>query len=166
MSRCPTFIFQLSIISKWLAKHISTKVSFKITINKRHVYIDIGLPWVWNQCFYLGIWNYDRTKFFLSFQLDTRLNSQNTNETAFINIFLHINCIWLLVIPISLIEVSNQRKWNFLLYFIFLKNYWPLSTWNSLVHSSWGEMERCEKRAFQVLKMRKEKISWNLKPSA
>jgi len=27
---------------KLLAKQISTKVSFKITIRKRHVYIDIG----------------------------------------------------------------------------------------------------------------------------
>ena len=39
MSRCPTFTFQVSIISKRLAKHISTKVSFKITIRKRHVYM-------------------------------------------------------------------------------------------------------------------------------
>jgi hypothetical protein len=31
MPRCPTFTFQLSIISKWLPKHISTNVSFKIT---------------------------------------------------------------------------------------------------------------------------------------
>ena len=36
MSRCPNFTFQVSIISKLLAKHISTKVSFKITIRKRH----------------------------------------------------------------------------------------------------------------------------------
>ena len=39
--------------SKWLAKHISTKVSFKFTIRKRHVYIDISWPWIWNQYFYL-----------------------------------------------------------------------------------------------------------------
>ena len=36
-----TFYFQVSIMSKLLAIHISTKVSFKITIRKRHVYIDI-----------------------------------------------------------------------------------------------------------------------------
>ena len=36
MSRCQAFIFQVSIMSKCLAKHISTKVSFKITIRKRH----------------------------------------------------------------------------------------------------------------------------------
>jgi len=74
-------------MSKWLAKNISTKVSFKITIRKTHVYIDIDWPWIWNQCFYLGIRNGDRTKIIVlpSFQLDTRLNSQNSNETDFIN---------------------------------------------------------------------------------
>jgi len=78
--------FSISIMSKWLAKHISTKVSFKITTRKRNVYIDIGWPWIRNRCFSLGIWN-ERTKMILlpSFQLATRLNSQNTNETVFIN---------------------------------------------------------------------------------
>jgi hypothetical protein len=32
MSPCPTFNFQISVISKWLAKHISTKVSFKLLL--------------------------------------------------------------------------------------------------------------------------------------
>ena len=62
MSRCPTINVHLSIMSKWLAKHISTKVSFKITIRKRHVDVDIDWPWIWNQCFYLGIWKVDWTK--------------------------------------------------------------------------------------------------------
>ena len=66
MSRCTTFTFQVSIMSKWLAKHISTKVSFKITIMKRHVYIYIRWPWKWNQYFYLGIWNVERTKIILN----------------------------------------------------------------------------------------------------
>jgi len=67
--------FSISIMSKWLAKHISTKVSFKITTRKRHFYIDIGWPWIQNRCFSLGIWN-DRTIIILlpSFQLATRLN--------------------------------------------------------------------------------------------
>jgi len=44
-------------------------------------------------CFYLGIWNDDRTKMIVlpSFQLATRLNSQNTNETVFIIERWHIN---------------------------------------------------------------------------
>ena len=60
-----------------------TQVSFKIPIRKRHVYIDIRWPWKWNQYFYLGIWNDDRTKiiFFSSFKLVTRLISKNRNET-------------------------------------------------------------------------------------
>jgi len=72
---------------------IITKVSFKITIRKRHVYIDIGWLWIWNQCFYLGIWNDDRTKKIVlhSFHLATRLHSQNTNETEIINELWHIN---------------------------------------------------------------------------
>ena len=79
-------------MSKWLAKHISTKVSFKFTIKKRHVNIVIGWSWTWNQYLYLGIWNDDRTKIIVlpSFQLVTRINSQNRNEIEFINVLWHI----------------------------------------------------------------------------
>ena len=70
---------------KWLVKNKSTKVSFKITIRKRHVYIDIRWPLKWNQYFYLGIWEYERSKiiFLPSFQLVTRLNSQKRNENIY-----------------------------------------------------------------------------------
>jgi len=40
MSRYPIFIIQLSIMSKRIAKQISTKVTLKIAIRERHVYID------------------------------------------------------------------------------------------------------------------------------
>ena len=62
---------------------MTTKVSLKITARKRCVYIEIGSHWKQNQCFYLGIWNDDRTKMVIlpSFQLATRLNSKNINET-------------------------------------------------------------------------------------
>ena len=62
-----------------------TQVSFKITIRRGHVYIDILWPWKWNQYFYLGIWEDERSKiiFLPSFQLITRLNSQNRNEKFF-----------------------------------------------------------------------------------
>jgi len=108
MSRCPTINIQLSIISKWLVKHIITKVSFKITIRKRHVYIDIGWPWMWNQCFYFGIWNDDRIKMIVlrSSQLANRLNSQNTNETEFINEIWHFNLF-------MNIGISNWHNRNF-----------------------------------------------------
>jgi len=74
-------------MSKLLDKYISTNVPFKITIREWYVYIDIGWTWIWNQCFYLGIWNDNRTKMIVlpSFHLATPLNSQNTNETEFIN---------------------------------------------------------------------------------
>ena len=69
-------------------------------------------------------------------------------------------CLWILVFPIGIIEVSTSRKYFFWLYFSSLYDYWLPSTWNSLVHNtSWGEMERCEEGAFQLLKMRKKKIS-------
>ena len=127
MSRCPTFTFQVSIMSKWLAKHISTKVSFKITITKRHVYIDIRWPWKWNQYFYLGIWEDERSKiiFLPSFQLVTRLNSQKKNETS------------LLINPdkINLYMNNSISNWNnssfdstkmkFFTLFQFLSDYWP-----------------------------------------
>ena len=50
----------------------------------------------------------------------------------------------------------------FLTLFQFLTRLLTPSTWNPLVHTSCGEMEQCEKRAFRHLKMRKI-ISWNLK---
>ena len=61
-----------------------------------HVYIDIHWLWIWNQCFYLGIWNNDRTKIIVlsSFQLATQINSQNRNETEFINVLWHINFLY------------------------------------------------------------------------
>ena len=164
MSRCPTINFQLSIMSIWIAKHISTNVSFKITIRKRHVYIDIHWPWIWNQHFCLGIWSDDRTKMIvlLSFQLTTRLNSRNTYETVFHNESDTLICIWILIFPISIIEVTSPRDWSFWLYISSSHDSWPPSTWNSLEHKTWGEMERCVKRAYQLLKMWKKKISWNI----
>jgi len=37
-------------------------------------------------------------------------------------------CIWILVIPIGIIQISTQRKWSFLFYFCFLHYYWHPST--------------------------------------
>ena len=130
MSRCLTFTFQVSIISKWLAKHISTKVSFKITIRKRHVYIDIHWPWKWKQYFYLGIWEDERPKiiFLPSFQIVTRLNSQNRNETRLLMKSDSLICTWILAIPIGIIQVSTLRKWPSLLYFSSLHDYWNPTT--------------------------------------
>ena len=118
MSRCPKFTFQVSIMWKFLAKHIRTKVSFKITIRKRHVYIDNRWPWKWNQFFYLGFSGDERSKiiFLPSFQLVTRLNSQNRNETCLLMNSDAWICIRILAFTIGIIEVSTSRKWSF--YFI------------------------------------------------
>ena len=142
MSRCPTFTFQFSIISKWITKHISTKHSFKTTIRKTHVCIDIRWPWKWNRYFYLGIWNDERTKIIIlpSFQLVSGLNSQNRNETSLLMNSDTLICIWILVIPIGIIQVSTSRKWSILLYYSSLHDYWPPTTLISLVHNSMGEM--------------------------
>ena len=115
--------------------------------------------------FYLGIWNVERTKiiFLSSFQLVTRLNSQNRNETSLLMNSDTLICIWVLAFPIDIIQVSTPRKWSFLLYFSSLHDYWPPTPLISLVHNSLGEMEWCEKRAFQLLKMRKMEVSWNIK---
>jgi len=93
VSLCRIFTFQLPIMPKLLAKHIRTIVSLKIIIRKRHVYIDTCWTWTWNKIFYLVIWNYYRTKIIAlpSFQLATRLNSQNRKETDIINELWHIN---------------------------------------------------------------------------
>jgi len=143
MSRCPTFTFHVSIMSKWLAEHISTKVSFKITIRKRHVYIDIRLPWKWNQYFYLGIWENERSKIISlpSFQFVTRLNSQNRNETRLLMNSDTLICMWILAFPIGIIQVSTPRKWSFFLYFRSLHDYWPPTTLISLVHNPLCKME-------------------------
>ena len=152
-------------MSKWLAKHISTIVSFKITIRKRHVYIDIRWPWKWNHYFHLGIWEDERSKiiFLPSFQLVTWLNSQNRDETSLLMKYVTLICIWILSFPNGIIQVSTPRKWSFLLYLSSLHDYWPPTTLISLVHNSLVEIEWCEKRAFQLLKMRKMKVSWNIK---
>ena len=126
MLRCPTITFQVSIMPKWIAKHISTIVSFKITIRKRHVHIDIRWPLKWNQYFYLGIWEDERSKiiFLPSFQLVTRLHSQNRNETSLLMNSVTLICILILAYWICIIQVSTLRKWSFLLYFSSLHNYW------------------------------------------
>ena len=150
MSRRPIYNFPVSIMSIYLSKHKRSKVSFKITIRKRHVNIDMCWPWIWNQYFYLGIWTDDRNKIIVlpSFMLDTRINSQNRNETASINVLWQFIFSWILVFPIGLIEVSTPRIWRFLPYFSSLQEFWHSSTWNSLVRNSWCKTERCEKRDF------------------
>ena len=109
MSRCPTFIFQVSIMSKWLGKHISTKVSFKITIRKRHVYIDIRCPWKWNQYFYLGFEKMNVLKNFLLFSARYTIKFTEQEWNKFINELWHINLY-------MNIRISNWHNSNFRLH--------------------------------------------------
>ena len=151
-------------MSKWLVKHKSIKFSLKITNRKTHVFIDIRWPWIWIQWFYLVIWNDDRTKIIVlhSFQ---SLNDEIRRTEMKLRLLMKsgtLICIWILVFPIGIIEVSTSQTWHFLHYFSSLHDFWPPSTWKSLVHTSLGKMERCEKRAFQLIKMRKKKMSWNI----
>ena len=120
MSRCPTFSFQYSIMSKWLRKHISTKVSFKITVRKRHVYIDIRWPWKWNQYFYLGIWEDEHSKIiFLLFSARYTIKFTKEKWNKFINELWHIN----LYMNISISNWHNSSfdstKMNFFTLFQF-----------------------------------------------
>ena len=99
-----------------------TQVSFKITIRKKHVYIDIRWPWKWNQYFYLAIWEDERSKIILlpSFQLVTRLNSQNRNETSLLMNSYTLICIWILAFPIFHNSIFDCTKMNFFTLFHFL----------------------------------------------
>ena len=165
MTRCPTFTLHVSIMSKWLAKHISTKVSFKITIRKGHVYIDFRWPWKWNQYFYLVISGDEWSKiiFLSSFQFVTRLNSQNRNEKIFLMNSDTLICIWILPFYNWHNSSFDSTKMKFLLYFSSFHDYWLPTSLISLVHKSLGEMEWCEKRFFHLLKIRKMKVSRNIK---
>jgi len=165
MSRCPTFTFQVSIMLKWLAKHICTKVSFKILLGKDMFTLKFVELWKWNRYFYLGIWNDERTKiiFLPSFQFVTKLNSEKRNERSLLMNSDTLICVWILEFPIGIIQVSTPRKWSFFLYLNSFHDYWPPTTLISLVHNSLGVMEWCEKRALQLLKMRKMKVIWNIK---
>ena len=114
--------------------------------------------------FLFGNLSNERSKIILlpSYQLVTRLNSKNRNEKSLLMNSDTLICIWILAFPIGIIQVSTPWKWSFLLYFSSLHDYWNPTTLISLVHNS-GEMEWCEKRAFQFLKMRKMKVSRNIK---
>ena len=117
MSRCPTLTFQVSIMSKWLARHISTKVSFKITIRKRHVYIDIRWPWKWNQYFYLGIWGVERSKIIF---LPYTIKFTEQKWSKFINVLWHINLYINISISIWHNSSLDSTKMKFFTLFQFL----------------------------------------------
>ena len=73
----------------------------------------------------LWIWNDDRTKIIVlpSFQLVTRINSQNRNETVFINVLWHIILYMLIGISNWNNESFDPTNMNFLNLYQFLTRY-------------------------------------------
>jgi len=69
--------------------------------------------------------------------------------------------IWILVFPVGIFEVSTWRKWRF----DFIPVRYTITDFQVpqtlLVHSSCGEMERCEKRAFQVVSTQQSNVYIN-----
>ena len=126
---------------------------------------DIRLHWCETSISSWHIWIDDRPKLIVLhlFQLSTRLNSQKTYENEIHNEIWHINLYMNTGISNCNIWIIDSTKMRFLNYFVSIHDYLPSITRNSIVHYSWSEMELCEKRAFQLLKMRKINISWNIK---
>ena len=114
----------------------------------------------------ISIWQFEKmnvqNNILPSFQLVTRLNSQNRNETSLLmksDINLYMN-----------ISISNwhnssfdSTKMKYFTLFQFLTRLLTSTTLISLVHNSLFETDWCEKSAFLLLKMRKMKVSWNIK---
>ena len=57
----------------------------------------------------------------------------------------------------------DSTKMKFFTLFQYLTQLLTSTTLIELVHNSLGKTEWCEKRAFQLLKMRKMKVSWNIR---
>ena len=120
MSRCPTFTFQVSIISKLLGKHICTIVSFKITIRKYMftlTFVDLE-----NETS-ISIWVFEKMnvlkKLFLLFS--TRYTIKLTEEkwNKFINELWNINLYMNIRVTNWHIWSNDPRKMNFLTSFHF-----------------------------------------------
>jgi len=132
MSRYPTINFQLSIMSKWLAKHIITKVSFKITIRKRHVYIDIRWLEYETSILFANLkwWSYSNDSFFFitaryKFKITEQKWNWVYNEPQHIKLYMNIG-------------ISNWHNWSYdptkMKYFNLicsLHDYWPPGSWKS-----------------------------------
>ena len=96
---------------------------------------------------------------FFSARYTIKFTEQKWNK--FITEVWHINLYMNICISNWHNSSFDSTKMKFLLYFSSLHDYWPPTTLISFVHNSLGEMEWCEKRAFQLLKMRKMKGGWN-----
>ena len=112
MSRSPTINFELSIMLKRLAKHISTIVSLKITTKKIHVYIYIRRPW--NETS-VSIWEFEMMiviKWQFCLHLIRYMIKFTEHKWNWINLINSVTliCLWILAFPIGIIEFSTSRK--------------------------------------------------------
>jgi len=115
--------------------------------------------------FILDIWNDDRTLMIdlLLYQLARRLNSQITYENVF-----H-NEIWLINLYMN-VGIFNWHNWSyeptkmkFLNLYQFFTRLLNSKHLKLIRTETWGEIKGCEKRAFELLKIRKNKIKWYIK---
>ena len=103
-----------------------------LTLNMKLVFLFGNLKW----------WSYYNDSFdFISPRYTIKFTKHKWTDLLIISDTLI--CLWILVFKIGIIECSNSRSWCFWLYFSSLHNYWPSSSWNALVHTSWCGMERC-----------------------
>ena len=111
----------------------------------------------------MGIWENERSKIILlSFQLVTRLNSQNRNENSLLMNSDKLICIWILAFPIGIIQVSTPQKWIFWILFQFLTRLLISNILISFVHNSLGEME-CVKNVLLSFTKCEKWVSWYIK---
>jgi hypothetical protein len=149
---------------KMTCKHISTKVFFKLLLG-----IDM-LRWHtltlnMKPVFLFGIWNDDHTKIIVlpTFQITTRLNSQNTNENVFIYELCHINLYMKIGVSNWLNWSFDPTKMKFFTLFHSLHHYWQPTTWNPLEHNSWGNCSDVKYVLFSSPNCEKKKIKRNIK---
>ena len=115
----------------------------------------------------ISIWEFEKMNdlnnifAFFSARYTIKFTEQKWNK--FINELWHINFYTNISISSWHNSSFDSTKMKFFLYFSSLHDYWPPTTLISLVHNSLAEMEWCEKRAFQLLKMRKMKVSRTIK---
>ena len=127
-------------MSKWIAKHISSKVPFKIAIRKgifTLTFVDL---------------EYETSISISEFQLIIVLklyfclhysSLHNKIHRTHMKMCLLMNsgtliCIWNLVFPIGIIEICLHVNAFFWFYFSSLYDYRHTTTWKCLVNTSWG----------------------------
>ena len=73
----------------------------------------------------ISVWEFEVMIVLPSFQVATLLNSRNTYETVFHNESDTLFCIWILVFPIGIIDVTTPRDWIFWIYISSSHDSWP-----------------------------------------